>query len=440
VCRLYLHRNRRLLALALGLIPSLLAGQVLPEHCSAFCLSQRARAALAAGRYADFLTYARQLAARAPDHAGVIYAVASGFALMGQADSALDWLDRLAQIGASRAAASDSTFAALWNSPAFRAIQTRLDANRVPVINGKAAFRLPDPDVIPEALAWDALSGSWLVGSLSKRKVISVRPDGSATDFLSAPDLLRVAGIHIDSARALLWFATWAPRSGVAVSEGEPPSETRLFKCDLRTGRILRRYAPADSGTSHLFNDLAIASNGDVFITDTDQGWLYRIAANVDSLEVFLRPDPDHWSGANGVALAGDGRTIYVAFLEGIGRIDLATRRIERVHAPRTTSTAQIDGLYWDRGNLIGVQHQRGLDQVVRYELTPDGRSIQRANVLERSDSLIRLPTTGAIVGRKFYYIANSQFDRLGDDNRLGPAPDSTKPLTTVRVIDLQER
>jgi len=394
---------------------------------------------LAAGHSAEFLTYARQLAARAPDHAGVIYAVSSGFALVGQADSALAWLDRFARIGASRAAASDSTFVALWNSPAFHAIQTRLDANRVPIINGKAAFRLPDPDLVPEALAWDSLSRSWLVGSLSKRKVIRVRPDGSATDFVSAPDLLRVVGIHVDSARGLFWFATWQPRSGVAPSQREPPSETRLFRCDLRTGRIMRRYVPADSGTSHLFNDLAIASNGDVFITDTDQGWLYRIAASGDSLEVFLRPDPDHWSGANGIALASDGRTVYVAFLEGIARIDLVTRRIERVWAPRTTSTAQIDGLYWDRGDLIGVMHQRGLEQVIRYQLTPDGRSIQRTNVLERSDTLIRLPTTGAIVGRHFYYIANSQFDRLGDDNRLSAPTDSTSLFTTVRVIDLRE-
>src|SRR5256885_289378 len=432
--------RRIVLPLALVLGPDLLAGQVPSEPCSALCLSERARTALAAGHSADFLAYARQLGVRAPDHAGVIYAVASGFALLGQVDSALAWLDRLARIGATRAAASDSTFVALWSSPAFHAIQTRLDANRVPIINGKAAFQLPDPDLLPEALAWDALSGSWLVGSLSKRKVIRVRPDGSATDFVSAPDLLRVVGIHVDSAREVLWFATWQPRSGVAPSQGEPPSETRLFKCDLRTGRILRRYAPADSGTSHLFNDLAITSNGDVFITDTDQGWLYRIAANADSLEVFLRPDPDRWAGANGIALAGDGRTLYVAFLEGIARIDLASRRLERLRAPRTTSSAQIDGLYWDHGDLIGVLHQRGLEQVVRYRLTPDGRSIQRTNVLERSDGLIRLPTTGAIVGRKFYYIANSQFDRLGDDNRLSPATDSTKPLTTVRVIDLQER
>jgi len=236
-----------------------------------------------------------------------------------------------------------------------------------------------------------------------------------------------------------LWFATWAPRSSVEGSQDEPPSESRLFKCDLGTGRILHRYSPADSGTSHLFNDVALASNGDVFITDTDQGWLYRIGADADSLEVFLRPDPDEWSGANGITLTGDDRTLYIAFVEGIARMNLATRQLVRLGSPAGTSTAQLDGLYWDRGALLGIQNQRGLEQVVRYQLAADGRSIMSERVLERGDSLLRRPTTGALVGRQFYYIANSQFERLGYDNRLSPATDSTKVLTTVRVVDLQE-
>ena len=432
-------RFPRLFAIALGLTPGLLGGQAPPGSCNTFCLSRLARAALAAGHNADFLMYARRVAARAPDHPGAIYAVASGFALVGEADSALAWLNRLAEIGASRAPVSDSSFAGLWTLPAFGTMQARLDANRRPVIHGKMAFQLPDPDLVPEALAWDPSSRSWFVGSLSKRKVIRVQPSGAVTDFLSAPDVLRVVGIHVDSARGLLWFATWAPRSSVEGSQDEPPSESRLFKCDLGTGRILHRYSPADSGTSHLFNDVALASNGDVFITDTEQGWLYRIGADADSLEVFLRPDPDEWSGANGITLTGDDRTLYIAFVEGIARMNLATRQLVRLGSPAGTSTAQLDGLYWDRGALLGIQNQRGLEQVVRYQLAADGRSIMSERVLERGDSLLRRPTTGALVGRQFYYIANSQFERLGYDNRLSPATDSTKVLTTVRVVDLQE-
>jgi len=59
--------------------------------------------------------------------------------------------------------------------------------------------------------------------------------------------------------------------------------------------------------------------------------------------------------------------------------------------------------------------------------------------VLERGDSMLRLPTTGAVVGTRLYYIANSQFDRLGDDNRLSRAAVSPPPLTVVRVIELED-
>jgi hypothetical protein len=425
-----------LLSQTLALAPSILVGQAGTRPCDVLCLSHHARNALAARQYHDYVTYVRQIAARAPKHPGTIYAMARGLALIGQADSALVWLHRLARIGASRDLTSDSAFAALRDLQEFRTVQARLEANGTPITLGRPAFSMPDPDLLPEALAWDSSSGTWLVGSLSKRKVIRIAPDGSATDFLSAPELLRVVGIHVDSARTHLWFATWAPRADTTPRDDEPPTETRLFRCDLNSGRILRSYAPADSANSHLFNDLAIAPNGDVFVTDTKQGWIYRVRADLDSLEVYLRPHPDHFSGANGITFGSSGRIVYVAFLQGIARIDLNTRRTERLHAPDTTTTAGIDGLYWYRGALLAVQNAPGLEQIVRYELSSDGRAIRRTDILERGDSVLRLPTTGAVVGAHFYFIANSQFDRLGTDNELRPASHSPA-RTIVRVIDL---
>ena len=398
-----------------------------------------ARAALAAGRYSDYLNYAQTLAGRAPDHPGVIYAVARGFALVGQPAAALRWLGRLADIGAGPDVDSDSVFAGLNSSPEFRAVRARLQRNRAPLVRGAPAFTLPDPDLLPEALARDPITGEWLVGSLAKRKIIRVAQDGTGFDFIADGDLLRVVGIHADSARALLWFATWAPRHVVSTALGEPPSQTRLFKCDLLTGQVLRTYVPTDSGGDHLFNDLAIARNGDVFITDTDQGSVYRVRLRADTLELFLSPNIERFSDANGITLSADDRALYVAFVEGIARIDIQTKAIMRLPLRAAGSAASIDGLYWYRGSLIGVQHLPGLEQVARYDLAPDGRSIRHITVLERGDSLLHLPTTGAIVGHQFYYIANSHYDRLGDDNRLAPASGIRAPLSTVRVLDLSK-
>ena len=422
------------------LAPALLSAQTSSPPCSALCLSDHARSALAAGRYGDYLNYVSTLAARAPDHPGVIYAVARGYALVGQPAAALRWLGRLGDVGAGRDVDSDSAFVGLRSSSEFRAVRARLQRNRVPVARGAPAFTLPDADLLPEALARDPITDEWLVGSLAKRKIIRLARNGTGSDFISNSGLLRVVGIHVDSARALLWFATWAPREASSTPFGEPPSQTRLFKCDLRTGHILRTYVPSDSGGDHLFNDLAIRRNGDVFITDTDQGSVYRVRLDVDTLELFLSTDRERFSDANGITLSADDRTLYVAFVEGIARIDIRTKAITRVPLLAAGSAASIDGLYWYRGSLIGVQHLPGLEQVARYDLAPDGRSIRHVTVLERGDSLLHLPTTGTIVGDHFYYIASSHYDRLGDDNRLAPASRTPAPLSTVRVLDLSEQ
>lgn len=136
--------------------------------------------------------------------------------------------------------------------------------------------------------------------------------------------------------------------------------------------------------------------------------------------------------------MADNGRTIYVAYNEGVARVDLETRRLERLSTQPGISDAALDGLYWYRGGLIGVQIAGGLVRVMRYHLSTSGEEIVGAEILERSMDKLRLPTTGVILDDKFYYIANSQADRLDSDSRLRPAQDSPPTLTVVRVIDLK--
>jgi hypothetical protein len=414
-----------------------LPAQGMSEPCNILCLSARAREALLAERHAEYLRFAREVAERAPDHPGGIYAVARGFALLGQQDSAIVWLSRLAEIGGAHDIGSDPAFSSIKTVSGFQALAARLEWNAAPVIRGRPAFAVRDPDLLPEALTWDPVRNRWIIGSLAKRKIVAREPDGTWTDLVVNPRMLRVVGIHVDTTRNLLWFATWEPISPLTGNNGEGRlTRTRLFKSDLATGLVLRVYEPVDTTKSHLLNDLAIAPNGDVYVTDTQAGWLYRVAAATDSLEVFLQPDPTRFSGANGITIAGDGRTLYVAFIEGVARVDLATRRLAYLPSPRGVSTSGVDGLYWYRGDLISVQNPPGMERIVRLELDPSGDAVVGADVLERAHEVLQIPTTGAIVGTRFYYIANSQANRLDSDNGLRPAPASPPPLTIVRVID----
>jgi hypothetical protein len=409
-----------------------------PQPCHLFCVAGRAAQALNAKEHAEYLRLSREVARLARDHPGGIYAVAQAFALTGQRDSAIAWLSRLADIGATHDVRADSAFPSLSAMPDFGSVAARLEQNAAPVTRGRVAFTVPDADLLPEALAWDPARRRWLVGSQPRRTILARSEDGTWSDVVADPRMLRVLGIHADTARHRLWFATWQPAHPQPDSNPDRRrARGRLFSADLRTGAILRAYDAPDTSRQHLLNDLAVVPDGSVYVTDNRANVIYHVRPGADSLETFAEPDPSRFTAPNGIAVSGDGQSLYVAFLEGIARLDLATRRMEYLPTPRDVSTAGIDGLYWYRGDLVAVQNPARLRRVVRFRLDDAGNAVVGADVLERGDAMLGIPTTGTVVGDRFYYVANSQIDRLADDDRLRPAATSPPPLTVVRVVEL---
>jgi hypothetical protein len=85
--------------------------------------------------------------------------------------------------------------------------------------------------------------------------------------------------------------------------------------------------------------------------------------------------------------------------------------------------------LYWDRDGLVGVQNGIGSSRLIRFALSNDHRRVTGFNILAYRSEFVELPTTGAIVDCKFYFICNSQIDNLKD----GKIVDPTK-LRPVRI------
>ena len=427
----------RLLAVACLTLSVATTSRAQQTPCDVFCQSLAAQRAEKVGNLREFESRVRAVNALAPSHPGVVYQMARVFAKKGQPDSAITWLRRLGTMGDTRDPNADSVFTRLRARPGYADARNRLLSNRLPILDGKVAFEISDPDFIPEAVAYDSTRGRLLAGSLNHRVISALAPDEDPIPFVRAAEMLRVVGIHIDHRRKRLWFATWAPDSAPARSTAEPPSRTRLFLADLETGRVVRSWTPNGGKPGHLLNDFVIVDDGTLYITDTEQGDIYRLRSPDDTLEMFIATDHGRLTVANGITSTPDGQTLYVAFLEGIMRVDVATRSITRLPAPDSVSTASIDGLYWYRGNLVAVQGIPTLQRVVRYELSTDGTQITSGAVLERGPGVVEQPTTGVFVGSKFYYIANSQYERM-DDRGGPPAPQKGKRLlTAIRVIDL---
>jgi hypothetical protein len=165
------------------------------------------------------------------------------------------------------------------------------------------------------------------------------------------------------------------------------------------------------TGSGHSFNDLAIASTGDVYLTDTRAGAVWRLAHGAD----HLTRAPNRFDFANGIALSAEGNLLYVStFPDGITLIDLKTNLARPIGRGSGLCLAAIDGLYFYRGALIAIQNGFMTPRVVRLGLSPDLRAIERFDVLERRNPLFEGITTGVVVGDEFFYMANIQDDKQG--------------------------
>jgi hypothetical protein len=389
-----------------------------------------------------FASATRALLARLPSHPTALLLAAQARARTGDPAGALALLERLAALGDTRSIDGIDDFKSLRTSPRFRRVTERLAENRRPVSAGETVLTLTDVDFIPESVMFDSVSGDFYVGSLSRRMLVRLRRDASGAvraDTIAGPadGLLRVVGIELDRPRDRLWFATWAPGSDTATSTGRRVIHTRLFAYD-RTRRTLRRYDVADSLRPHLLNDLVVTASGDVYITDTAEGTVWRLLTGTGVLERVTRPHPAQFHAANGITMSPGGRRLYVAFTAGIAEIDPRTGSARYLEVPPDVTTAGVDGLYWHRGTLVAIQGLGTDERVVRFTLDPAGTRVIGARVLERGAPVFKRPTTGTLVGDDLYYIPDAQYDRLGWDGSLSPATDATP--STIRRLPLLAR
>jgi hypothetical protein len=152
-----------------------------------------------------------------------------------------------------------------------------------------------------------------------------------------------------------------------------------------------------------------IARSGGIYLTDTHEGAVWRLAPGAESLTRL----PGKFPHANGIAISADDRWLYVAtFPEGILLVDLKSNGVTPLAHPDSLCLATIDGLYFHRGELIAIQNALMTPRVVRLRLAKDLQSITGFEVLERRNPLFNGVTTGVINGDEFFFMANIQDDK----------------------------
>jgi sugar lactone lactonase YvrE len=379
-----------------------------------------------------FLKHARQAQARRPAHGGVIYALASALALNGDAAGALAALGHFASLGYSADVTADSDFAGLRNAEAYAELARRLEHNRAPIVASGVAFELPQPDFLAEGIAHDPREDVFYVASVRQAKIFRVTRMGAVSEF--APQLpggWAPLGLKVDGKRNALWVAT-AALAQTAGYDAADSGRSAILRFDLHSNRPARRYLVRSDGAPHLIGDLAVTRGGDVYATDSRAPVLYRIPAGGDSLERFL--ESPLLLSAQGLAFTPDERTLYVAdYARGILRVDPARRSVSLMETADSVLALGVDGLYFHQGSLVGIQNGVTPHRVVRFTLDPGGNRLTGMATLERAHPRYHEPTLGVLANDQLYYIANSQWDRFGEDGRIASA-ESLEPTVVLRL------
>jgi sugar lactone lactonase YvrE len=302
------------------------------------------------------------------------------------------------------------------------------------VAHGVLLRELADSTLWPEGVDRDPRTGAFYVASVRHRTVVRVSKDGTEHELWPRDDprFGAILGVRADPRRPVVWATT----SGIPQSAGWVPADSAiaaLLRIDARTGRILRRWDLPLARRGHVLGDLALGPQGDVYLTDSYEPVLYRLRPGADTLERITHP---LFRSLQGMAPAADDRFGYVAdYSRGLLRVRLADGDVQRIGVATGVDTRGCDGIVLHRGAIIAVQNGATPARIVRFVLNAAGDSIVAAQTIDQNPALAPEPTIGTMMGDRFVYVANSQWEEYDDTGRLKPGAHPTRPrLVAVPV------
>jgi hypothetical protein len=379
-------------------------------------LAQPSSPPSAEARYRPMIRQIEQVLPALGDRGAGLFSLARLYAQVGDRQKALALLKESLATGEGFDPSGSEMLAPLRSSPDFARLAEQAHKRYPSVQNANVAFTVPEKDLIPEGLAYDPVRQLFYMGSMHRRKIVRITEKGEVSDVIK-PDLYHlqpIGGVHVDPDDHSLW----------AASDPDAGQGSELYHFDAQ-GQLLERYSAPGAGP-HDLNDLVLYRSSAIFVTDTDANVTYRFDRKTHVFTPLKLSRPQLFP--NGITLSDDGTRLYIADWLGVIMVDLRDKVAREVHPGENNTLCGIDGLYWYKNSLIGVQ-SAGTFRVARWFLSADGQRVLAGKILEKGTPLVSSPTTGAIRGNQFYFIANTGIDNYDD----GKIVDPTK-LEPVRI------
>ena len=262
---------------------------------------------------------------------------------------------------------------------------------------------LPGTRVFPESLT-STEDGTLIVGSLGHGNVLRIAPGATTAEEWIKPGtngLNSVLGVFADERGKVLWVCSNRFNGG----KGEA---TAAKTFDLKTGAPKNSYPlPGDDA---LCNDIAIAPDRTVYISDTNQATIFMLKPGAKAL-VAAAKDP-LLEGADGLAF-GDATTLYVNSVtkNKLVRVELGkdgkSKSVVELKLPRALD--RPDGMRAIGKQRLLLAENGGIMSVVTFS-GADMQTVALQNLKEGLE-----PTPGVTATKGIAWIVEGKLNYMSD-------------------------
>lgn len=354
--------------------------------------------------YARLLSLTQEMNELRPSHPGYVYNLACAYALTGENEKAIEVLKISVLMNSKSEFESDSDLSSIKTSKSYPSLLKLKSDLQKTVKNSGKIITLSEKALHPEGLIYLTKTKQWLATSIRKGKIVTfdIRT-GMCADWLATAGMLSVFAMKADKEEKYLYVSTAAMPELETFSK-EIGGRGEVLKVDIATREIVRRFS---LDGNHVFGDMAIAKNGEIYVSDSGNPSIYKIAN--DEMSEWLNLETEAFN-LQGITFNGKQDRIYIAdYLKGILQIPIAdpTKR-DWLNFPEGSVAKGIDGLLWHRNTLVAVHNGVKPIRMIQYNLDTSGKQIDGFKILDHNRPEFDEPAMGIIVDGEFYFFANN--------------------------------
>ncbi|MBO6525271.1 MAG: hypothetical protein JJ971_15690 [Balneolaceae bacterium] len=352
-----------------------------------------------------------------PNHRVILFTLARAYAENNREEKAFEVLKKVSSFYASETILDSVSFSNLIEHEDWGRLAKNIKQANQKIKSSELAFQLKPKNLHLEGIEYDAERDCFYLTDVRTGKIYKTDRNGSELEVLT--DLLAQGYWAAMSAKTnpLNRQQLWVVSSAVSVLSGYDDSmegKSALLLVNKETGAVIEEYLPPVG--NHLFGDLVISSDGEVYISDSQVPKLFRLEkANGEITEAFSHSD---WWSLQGLTLSKDESKLYVSdYITGVFIINLDNGEIEPL-IQKNELLRSTDGLYLKGNKLIAIQNGTLPIRISVINLDEEGVGIESSlRYLDQANEDLEEPTLGTWVDQDLYYIGNSPWSYYNEDN-----------------------